>query len=140
MDFKLELVLVPVSDIDRAKEFYVEKCGFNLDVDHQPNEDFRVVQITPPGSACSLTIGIGLSDAAPGSYRGTHLIVTDIEAARAELVGRGVDVSEIRHMTPNGWEPGVDPEHGDYSSFADFKDPDGNSWVLQEVRKGKPAA
>jgi catechol 2,3-dioxygenase-like lactoylglutathione lyase family enzyme len=140
MDFKLELVLVPVSDVDRAKQFYVEKCGFNLDVDHQPNEDFRVVQITPPGSACSLTIGIGLSDAAPGSYRGTHLIVTDIEAARAELVGRGVDVSEIRHMTPNGWEPGVDPEHGDYGSFADFKDPDGNSWVLQEVRRGKPAA
>jgi catechol 2,3-dioxygenase-like lactoylglutathione lyase family enzyme len=140
MDFKLELVLVPVSDVDRAKEFYVEKCGFNLDVDHQPNEDFRVVQITPPGSACSLTIGIGLSDAAPGSYRGTHLIVTDIEAARAELVGRGVDVSEIRHMTPDGWEPGVDPEHGDYGSFADFKDPDGNSWVLQEVRRGKPAA
>jgi catechol 2,3-dioxygenase-like lactoylglutathione lyase family enzyme len=140
MDFKLELVLIPVSDVDRAKEFYVEKCGFNLDVDHQPNEDFRVVQITPPGSACSLTIGIGLSDAAPGSYRGTHLIVTDIEAARAELVGRGVDVSEIRHMTPNGWEPGVDPEHGDYGSFADFKDPDGNSWVLQEVRRGKPAA
>jgi catechol 2,3-dioxygenase-like lactoylglutathione lyase family enzyme len=140
MDFKLELVLVPVSDVDRAKEFYVETCGFNLDVDHQPNEDFRVVQITPPGSACSLTIGIGLSDAAPGSYRGTHLIVTDIEAARAELVGRGVDVSEIRHMTPDGWEPGVDPEHGDYGSFADFKDPDGNSWVLQEVRRGKPAA
>ena len=140
MDFKLELVLIPVSDVDRAKEFYVEKCGFNLDVDHQPNEQFRVVQITPPGSACSLTIGIGLTDAAPGSYRGTHLIVTDIEAARAELVGRGVDVSEIRHMTPNGWEPGVDPEHGDYSSFADFKDPDGNSWVLQEVRRGKPAA
>ena len=140
MDFKLELVLIPVSDVDRAKEFYVEKCGFNLDVDHQPNQDFRVVQITPPGSACSLTIGIGLSDAAPGSYRGTHLIVTDIEAARAELVGRGVDVSEIRHMTPNGWEPGVDPEHGDYGSFADFKDPDGNSWVLQEVRRGKPAA
>jgi catechol 2,3-dioxygenase-like lactoylglutathione lyase family enzyme len=140
MDLKLELVLIPVTDVDRAKEFYVEKCGFNLDVDHQPNEDFRVVQITPPGSACSLTIGIGLSDAAPGSYRGTHLIVTDIEAARAELVGRGVDVSEIRHMTPNGWEPGVDPEHGDYGSFADFKDPDGNSWVLQEVRRGKPAA
>jgi catechol 2,3-dioxygenase-like lactoylglutathione lyase family enzyme len=140
VDLKLELVLIPVSDVDRAKEFYVEKCGFNLDVDHQPNEDFRVVQITPPGSACSLTIGIGLSDAAPGSYRGTHLIVTDIEAARAELVGRGVDVSEIRHMTPNGWEPGVDPEHGDYGSFADFKDPDGNSWVLQEVRRGKPAA
>jgi catechol 2,3-dioxygenase-like lactoylglutathione lyase family enzyme len=140
VDFKLELVLVPVSDVDRAKEFYVEKCGFNLDVDHQPNEEFRVVQITPPGSACSLTIGIGLSDAAPGSYRGTHLIVTDIEAARAELVGRGVDVSDVRHMGPSGWAPGVHPEHADYGSFADFKDPDGNSWVLQEVRKGKPAA
>ena len=105
MDFKLELVLVPVSDVDRAKQFYVDTCGFNLDVDHQPNEKFRVVQITPPGSACSLTIGLGLSDAAPGSYRGTHLVVTDIDAARAELVGRGVDVSEIRHMGPNGWEP-----------------------------------
>ena len=140
MDFKLELVLVPVSDVDRAKEFYVEKCGFNLDVDHQPNDEFRVVQITPPGSACSLTIGIGLSDAAPGSYRGTHLCVADIEAARAELTGRGVEVSEIRHMTPNGWAPGPDPEHADYGSFADFSDPDGNSWVLQEVRQGKPAA
>ena len=140
MDFKLELVLIPVSDVDRAKEFYVEKCGFDLDVDHQLNEEFRVVQITPPGSACSLTIGIGLSDAAPGSYRGTHLIVADIEAARAELTGRGVGVSEIRHMTPNGWAPGPDPEHADYGSFADFSDPDGNSWVLQEVRKGKPAA
>ena len=85
MDFKLELVLIPVSDVDRAKEFYVEKAGFNLDVDHQPNDEFRVVQLTPPGSACSITIGIGLSDAAPGSYRGMHLIVTDIEAARAEL-------------------------------------------------------
>jgi len=140
MDFKLELVLIPVSDVDRAKEFYVETCGFNLDVDHQPNEEFRVVQITPPGSACSLTIGIGLTDAAPGSYRGTHLIVSDIEAGRAELVGRGVEVSEIRHMTPNGWVPGADPEHTDYGSFADFSDPDGNTWVLQEVKYGEPAA
>ena len=140
MDFKLELVLIPVSDVDRAKEFYVETCGFNLDVDHQPNEEFRVVQITPPGSACSLTIGIGLTDAAPGSYRGTHLIVSDIEAGRAELVGRGVEVSEIRHMTPNGWAPGPDPEHTDYGSFADFSDPDGNTWVLQEVSHGKPTA
>src|SRR5687767_12566664 len=78
MDYKLELVVMPVSDVDRAKEFYVDKCGFNLDVDHQPNDNFRVDQITPPGSACSLTIGKGLSDAAPGSYRGTHLVVTDI--------------------------------------------------------------
>lgn len=135
MDFKLELVLIPVSDVDRAKAFYVESCGFNLDVDHQPNDEFRVVQFTPPGSACSLTIGIGITDAAPGSYRGTHLIVADIEAARGELTGRGVEVSEIRHMGPNGWEPGPDPEHQDYNSFADFSDPDGNTWVLQEVRK-----
>jgi catechol 2,3-dioxygenase-like lactoylglutathione lyase family enzyme len=137
MDFKLELVLVPVSDVDRAKEFYVERCGFNLDVDHQPSETFRVVQITPPGSACSLTIGIGITDAAPGSYRGTHLVVADIEAARAELVGRGVDVSETRHMGSNGWEPGPDPERRDYGSFADFSDPDGNTWVLQEAKRGE---
>jgi catechol 2,3-dioxygenase-like lactoylglutathione lyase family enzyme len=129
----LELVLIPVSDVDRAKEFYVERCGFDLDVDHRPNEEFRVMQITPPGSACSLTIGTGITDAEPGSYRGTHLVVNDIEAARAELVGRGVEVSEIRHMGPGGWEPGVDPERRDYNSFADFGDPDGNTWVLQEV-------
>jgi catechol 2,3-dioxygenase-like lactoylglutathione lyase family enzyme len=137
MDFKLELVLIPVTDVDRAKDFYVEKCGFTLDVDHQPpNEDFRVVQITPPGSACSLTIGIGLTDAEPGSYRGTHLVVTDIEAARDELVGRGVEVSEIRHMGPNGWVPGPHPERADYGSYADFSDPDGNTWVLQESNRG----
>ena len=140
MDYKLELVLIPVSDVDRAKEFYVERCGFTLDVDHQPNEQFRVVQITPPGSACSLTIGIGLTDAAPGSYRGTHLVVTDIAAARAALVGRGVEVSEIRHMTPEGWQSGPDPEHRDYNSFADFGDPDGNTWVLQEARRGEQPA
>jgi catechol 2,3-dioxygenase-like lactoylglutathione lyase family enzyme len=126
-------VLIPVSDVDRAKEFYVEKCGFTLDVDHQPNEEFRVVQMTPRGSACSLTIGIGITDAPAGSYRGTHLVVTDIEAARAELVGRGVEVSEIRLMTPEGWQPGADPGHADYNSFADFSDPDGNTWLLQEV-------
>jgi catechol 2,3-dioxygenase-like lactoylglutathione lyase family enzyme len=135
MDFKLELVLIPVADVDRAKSFYVEQCGFALDVDHQPNDQFRVVQMTPPGSACSITIGKGLTDAAPGSYRGTHLVVTDIEAARAELVGRGVAVSEVRHMTAEGWKPGADPQHGDYNSFADFADPDGNTWVLQEVRR-----
>ena len=137
MDYKLEVVLIPVSDVDRAKSFYTEKVGFNLDVDHRASEEFRVVQMTPPGSACSITLGIGISDAAPGSYRGTHLIVTDIEAARAELVGRGVDVSEIRHMGASGWEPGPDPQHTDYGSFADFSDPDGNTWVLQE-RRGEP--
>jgi len=135
MDLKLELVLIPVTDVDRAKEFYVETCGFELDVDHQPNDEFRVVQVTPPGSACSVTFGIGITEAAPGSYRGTHLVVTDIEAARAELFGRSVEVSEIRHMTPDGWQPGVDPGHSDYNSFADFSDPDGNTWVLQESNR-----
>jgi catechol 2,3-dioxygenase-like lactoylglutathione lyase family enzyme len=135
VDFKLELVLIPVTDVDRAKEFYVGACGFTLDVDHQPNDEFRVVQVTPPGSACSLTFGIGITDAEPGSYRGTHLVVTDIEAAREELVERGVDVSEIRHMTPNGWQPGPDPAHADYNSFADFADPDGNTWAIQESNR-----
>jgi catechol 2,3-dioxygenase-like lactoylglutathione lyase family enzyme len=138
MDYKLELVLIPVSDIDRAKAFYTERAGFALDVDHQPNEEFRVVQMTPPGSACSITIGKGITDAAPGSYKGTHLVVTDIEAARAELARRGVEVSDIRHMTSEGWKPGADPEHTDYNSFADFADPDGNTWILQERRRGRP--
>jgi catechol 2,3-dioxygenase-like lactoylglutathione lyase family enzyme len=135
MDLKLELVLIPVSDVDRAKAFYTENVGFNLDVDTSPTEGFRVVQMTPPGSACSITVGTGLTDAAPGSYRGSHLVVTDIEAARAELVERGVEVSEIRHFDreKGEWQPGVDPDHADYGSFADFSDPDGNTWVLQEV-------
>jgi len=132
MDYKLEVVLLPVSDVDRAKAFYVDQCGFVLDVDHQPNESFRVVQLTPPGSACSVTFGVGLTDATPGSYRGTHLVVTDIEAAHAELTGRGLPVSDIRHMTEEGWKPGVDPAHAAYNSFADFSDPDGNTWILQE--------
>ena len=135
MDLKLELVLIPVTDVDRAKVFYTENLGFNLDVDTAPVEGFRVVQMTPPGSACSITIGTGITDAAPGSYRGTHLVVTDIEAARAELVGRGVAVSEVRHFDreQGQWQPGVDPTHAEYGSFADFSDPDGNTWVLQEV-------
>jgi catechol 2,3-dioxygenase-like lactoylglutathione lyase family enzyme len=133
MDFKLELVLLPVADVDRSKQFYEEKMGFTLDVDHQPNEDFRVVQLTPAGSACSITFGKGIVDTAPGSVRGLHLVVADIEAARAELVGRGVDVAEIRHMGPQGWEPGPDPNHARYNSFADIADPDGNTWLLQEV-------
>jgi catechol 2,3-dioxygenase-like lactoylglutathione lyase family enzyme len=133
VDLKLELVLLPVSDVDRAKAFYTENVGFALDVDHQPNDEFRVVQMTPPGSSCSVTIGKGITNAEPGTYRGTHLVVTNIEAARAELVERGVEVSEIRHLGTGGWEPGSDPEHRDYNSFADFADPDGNTWVLQEV-------
>jgi catechol 2,3-dioxygenase-like lactoylglutathione lyase family enzyme len=135
MDFKLELVLIPVADVDRAKAFYVEQLGFALDVDTSPTEAFRVVQMTPPGSACSITIGKGITDAEPGSYRGTHLVVTDIEAARAELVARGVDVGDIRHFDreQGEWKPGPDPDHARYNSFADLSDPDGNTWVLQEA-------
>jgi catechol 2,3-dioxygenase-like lactoylglutathione lyase family enzyme len=139
MDYKLELVLIPVSDVDRAKVFYTEQAGFRLDVDTSPAESFRVVQMTPPGSACSISVGVGITDAEPGSYRGTHLVVTDIEEARAELVGRGVEVSEIRHYDREAgeWRPGVDPDHGRYASYADFSDPDGNTWVLQEVPAGE---
>jgi catechol 2,3-dioxygenase-like lactoylglutathione lyase family enzyme len=134
MDLKLELVLIPVSDVDRAKAFYMDKVGFDLHVDHRASDSFRVVQLDPPGSACSITIGTGITDAEPGSVRGTHLVVSDIEAARADLVGRGLAVSEIRHFGPDGWKPGPDPAHSDYNSFADFSDPDGNTWVLQERR------
>jgi len=137
---KLELVLVPVSDVDRAKAFYTEKAGFNLDVDHRAGDDFRVVQMTPPGSACSISVGKGITKATPGCVEGLHLVVTDIVAARAELVERGVDVSEIRHLESGKWVPGPDPERRDYDSFADFRDPDGNSWVLQEVRRSQQGA
>ena len=139
MDLKLELVLVPVSDVDRAKTFYTQKAGFTLDVDHRRG-DFRVVQMTPPGSACSISIGTGITDVAPGSTRGLHLVTIDIVAARAELVGRGVDVSEVRHLDSGEWIPGRDPQGRDYNSFADFRDPDGNTWVLQEVGRRNPGA
>jgi catechol 2,3-dioxygenase-like lactoylglutathione lyase family enzyme len=135
MEFKLELVLIPVSDVDRAKAFYTETVGFALDVDTRPAEGMRVVQLTPPGSACSVTIGEGLGLGEPGSVRGTHLVVSDIAAAREELFTRGVEVSDVRHFDreAGAWRPGPDPAHADYASFADFADPDGNSWVLQEV-------
>lgn len=140
MDYKLELVILPVGDVDRAVAFYTDRCGFQLDVDHRPNENFRVVQLTPPGSACSVTIGVGLTDAEPGTTRGTHLMVTDIEAARAELAGRGVEIGEVRHMTAAGWQAGADPAHTDYNSFAEFADPDGNTWVLQERGHAGPSS
>jgi catechol 2,3-dioxygenase-like lactoylglutathione lyase family enzyme len=136
VEYKLELVLLPVADVDRAKAFYTERCGFHLDVDSSPTPAFRVVQLTPPGSSCSITVGTGLLDTPPGSVRGLHLCVEDIEAARAELLGRGVEVSAIRHFADGAWQSGPDPERRTYHSFADFADPDGNTWVLQEVRRG----
>jgi len=138
MDFKLELVVLPVSDVNRAKEFYSEKLGFALDVDHQAGENFRVVQLTPPGSACSITIGTGLTQAAPGSYQGLHLVVDDVVAARADLAGRGVDVSEPFHFGAEGQTPGLHPDRADYGTYLSFSDPDGNSWLIQEVRKPTP--
>ncbi|MGB8361049.1 MAG: VOC family protein [Acidimicrobiia bacterium] len=133
MDMRLELVLLPVADVDRAKDFYVNRVGFHLDVDHRPSEEFRVVQMTPPGSSCSITVGIGLGTGRPGSVKGTHLVVSDIEAAVSGLSGRGVTVDPIRHMTANGWNAGPSPDRSDYESFSGFADPDGNTWVLQEV-------
>jgi catechol 2,3-dioxygenase-like lactoylglutathione lyase family enzyme len=134
MDWKLELVLVPVADVDRAKDFYTQKVGFNLDVDHRAVDDFRVVQMTPPGSACSISVGKGITGAAPGSVQGLHLVVSDIEAARDELAGRGVEVSEVQHFEGAGPVPGPDPERRDYGSYVFFSDPDGNAWAVQERR------
>jgi catechol 2,3-dioxygenase-like lactoylglutathione lyase family enzyme len=133
MEWKIEAIILPVADVDRSLEFYRDRLGFDLDVDHRAGENFRVVQFTPHGSACSVMFGLGLTDAAVGSVRGVHLVVADIVAAHAELAGRDVAVSPIRHMTPSGWQDGADPEHARYNSFADFADPDGNTWVLQEV-------
>ena len=133
MDFKLELVVVPVSDVDRAKEFYSEKMGFTVDVDHRAGDTFRVVQLTPPGSACSITIGVGVSQVTPGTYQGLHLVVTDIEAARAWLVERGVDVSEPYHFGAEGQAPGLSPGRGNYETYLSVSDPDGNGWLIQEV-------
>jgi len=134
MDWKLELVIVPVSDVDRAKAFYSDKLRFNVDVDHQAGDSFRVVQLTPPGSACSISIGVGITQAVPGSVQGLHLVVTDIEAAHAELAERGVEIGEIFHFEEGKQMPGPDPQRQDYGSFLSFGDPDGNSWVVQEVK------
>jgi catechol 2,3-dioxygenase-like lactoylglutathione lyase family enzyme len=137
MDMKLELIVLPVTDVDRAKKFY-EDAGFRLDVDHRAGDAFRVVQLTPPNSACSITIGTGLTPSAPGSAQGLHLVVTDIEQARAELVDRGVDVSEPFHFGAEGQTPGLHPDRQSYGSFATFSDPDGNGWLLQEVKDRNP--
>jgi catechol 2,3-dioxygenase-like lactoylglutathione lyase family enzyme len=140
MDMKLELVLLPVSDVDRARSFYEKTVGFTLDVDHQPNDEFRVVQLTPPGSACSITFGKGIVDTAPGSVKGLHLVVEDISTARDELVERGVEVDQIHHYRDGQKQPGPDPDHARYNSFSGFSDPDGNTWVLQEVPPGERAS
>ncbi len=140
MDWKLEVVVVPVTDVDRAKEFYADKLGFTLDVDHGSGENFRVVQLTPPGSACSIVFGVGVGDGVPGTVRGLQLVVSDIEAAHAELVSRGVECSEISHFAEGGRKPGLDPERRDYGSFVFFSDPDGNSWAVQEGRRSEQPA
>jgi predicted enzyme related to lactoylglutathione lyase len=119
VDWKLELVAVPVSDVDRAKSFYVDQAGFNADYDHQVSDDIRFVQLTPPGSACSIALGKGITDAEPGSVKGLQLVVTDAHQARAELVERGVDVSEVQDFP--------------WGSFVFFSDPDGNAWAVQQL-------
>jgi predicted enzyme related to lactoylglutathione lyase len=119
MDWKLELVAVPVSDVDRAKSFYVDQAGFNADHDHRVSDDIRFVQLTPPGSACSIALGLGITDAPPGSVKGLQLVVSDIQQARAELAGRGVDVGEVQEFP--------------WGSFVFFSDPDGNAWSVQQL-------
>ncbi len=143
-DMKFEIVVIPVSDVDRAKEFYA-RLGWRLDAEFASGDEFRVIQYTPPGSGCSIIFGKNVTAAAPGSAQGLYLIVSDIEAVRNELIGRGVKVSETFHnagVYTGSDEPylfgrvrvsGPDPEHGSYRSFASFRDPDGNAWVLQEV-------
>ncbi len=137
--FSVEVITLPVSDVERALRFYVDQVGFTLDVDYSPNDAFRVIQPTPPSSSCSIQIGNGLTDAPVGSLRNIYLVATDLEAARNGLLERGVQVGEIQHTTPigtwdGGFAHGLDPARGDYVSFANFSDPDGNSWVLQERR------
>ena len=144
-NMKLEVAVIPVADVDRSKQFY-ETLGWRLDADFVTSEDFRVVQLTPPGSAASIIFGKGVTLAAPGSVQGMYLIVYDIKAARAELVERGAEVSEVfhdiggifHHAGTQGRIPGSDPKGRDYASYASFSDPDGNGWVLQEVKTRAP--
>jgi catechol 2,3-dioxygenase-like lactoylglutathione lyase family enzyme len=144
MDYKLEVVVLPVSDVDKAKDFYTG-LGWRLDADYTSG-DFRVVQLTPPGSPCSVIIGTGVSSAAPGSVQGLHLVVTDIDAARAELAGLGADVSEVFHDAGGVFHhagsadrvPGPAKDHQSYGSFVSFSDPDGNQWYLQEITTRLP--
>lgn len=133
MDMKLELLPIPVSDVDRAKAFYADQVGFVVDLDHAPNDDLRLVQLTPPGSGCSIMVGKGTIDTEPGSVQGVQLVVDDIVAARDALAERGVDITEVRHFEGGEWLEG---KGGDWNSFAFFSDPDGNGWALQERPAG----
>lgn len=138
MDFRYEVTVIPVSDVDRAKEFYADKLGFNVDVDHSAGDAFRVVQLTPPGSAASITIGKGMPQAEPGTYQGMHLVVEDLPAARELLVERGVEVSEPFHFGAAGQAEGMHPERLSYGSYVMLRDPDGNTWLIQEVTERAP--
>jgi predicted enzyme related to lactoylglutathione lyase len=135
-ELRLEVVPVPVSDVDRAKAFY-EKVGWRLDIDFEPAQGVRIVQFTPPGSGCSISFGKGVTAADPGSFKGSELAVYDIDATRQDLIGRGVEVSELFHLD-GGPKPGPDPEGRSYQTFASFSDPDGNTWQLQEIRERLP--
>jgi predicted enzyme related to lactoylglutathione lyase len=139
VDLKLEVVVIPVSDVDRAKRFY-EGLGWRLDADFTSGENWRVVQMTPPGSPCSIHFGKGITKAAPGSFQNLYLVVSDIEAARRELTSRGANVSGAFHFTQFGGAPvpGPDPKGSSYGTFATFSDPDGNSWLLQEIKTRLP--
>jgi catechol 2,3-dioxygenase-like lactoylglutathione lyase family enzyme len=151
VDMKFEIVVIPVSDVDRAKAFYGGKLGWRLDADYDNGQDFRVIQFTPPGSGCSVIFGKNVTAAAPGSTQGLYLIVSDIEAARKELLGRGIQISQVFHDAGGVYagidEPylfgqlrvsGPDPEHRSYRSFASFHDPDGNGWLFQEITTRLP--
>jgi catechol 2,3-dioxygenase-like lactoylglutathione lyase family enzyme len=129
MDWKLEVVPIPVSDVDRAKRFYAEQVGFVVDLDTRIGDEMRLVQLTPPGSGCSIHVSSGIIDMSPGSIQGLQLVVSDIEAARADLVERGVEAGPVRHMDDGAWLEG---RGGRWNSFVFFSDPDGNGWVLQE--------
>lgn len=133
MDWRTELVVLAVTDVDGAKTFDSGQLGFWVDVDHRAGDSFGVVQPTPPGSPCAISIGTGITDAAPGSARGVHLVVPDIEAAVAQLRAAGVAVGPIRHMGAAGWEDGAHPGRADCNSFSLFADPDANTWAIQEV-------
>ena len=133
MDYKLELIVIPVTDMDRAKAFYGERVGFRVDVDHRAGEDFRVIQLTPPGSACSITLMRNAERA--GAVQGLHLVVDDLEAGRADLASRGVEIGEPFHFGAQGQTPGLDPERRNYASFASFSDLDGNGWLVQEIKR-----